>query len=301
MISKLIRNLKEPRALAIKLLARMSPWIASDRLYLSLRYRLFMGKRLELDNPRTFNEKLNWLKLNYHLPVYPHLVDKYEVKQIVADAVGEQYVITTLGVWDSADDIDFGALPDRFVLKCTHDSGGLVVCRDKSTLDTAAARRTLSACMSRNYFGQSREWGYKHVRPRIIAEQYMEDTATGALNDYKFFCFDGVPRVMYVGSDRATGVKFDFYDMDFRPIDVINGHPRSSRPIARPATFGQMRELAARLSQGHPFMRVDLYEVDGRVYFGEYTLYHFGGTIPFEPESFDYLLGSWLTLPPKNV
>lgn len=301
MIKAVFRNLKDPRGIAIKLIAKLSPLIKSDRLYLSMRYWLFMKKKLNLDNPCTFNEKLNWLKINYHLPIYTKLVDKYEVKKIVADLIGEEYVIPTLGVWDNVDDIDFDNLPDKFVLKCTHDSGGLVVCKDKSKLNIEGAKKKLAYALKRNYFNQSREWGYKYVPARIIAERYMEDSTTHALNDFKFFCFDGEVKLLFIATERSAEVKFDFFDMDFKHLDITNAHPHSSTKIAKPVTFEKMKELAAILSKGHPFMRIDLYEVDGRVYFGEYTLYHNGATLPFEPESIDYQMGEWITLPEKNT
>jgi len=297
LLSIISRNLSNPWALAIKLLAKASPLIKSDRLYLSWRYRLFMHKRLNLSNPQTFNEKLNWMKLNYHNPIYSKLVDKYEVKKIVSGIIGAEHVIPTLGVWDRVDDIDFGNLPNRFVLKCTHDSGGLVICKDKSTLNIEATKSKLGVAMKRNYFSISREWAYKHVPPRIIAEQYMEDKTTHALNDFKFFCFNGKVKVLFIATERASDVKFDFFDNNFRHLNVINGHPLASVTPQKPKTFDQMIILAEKLSAGYPFMRVDLYEVNGKVYFGEYTVYHYGGTVPFEPADFDLEMGSWITLP----
>lgn len=301
MLSRIINNIKAPRSAAIKLVEMLSPLIKSDRLYLSIRYRLFMKKKLNLDNPRTFNEKLNWLKIYCHEPIYTKLVDKYEVKKIVADLIGEEHVIPTLGVWERVEDVDFDKLPNKFVLKCTHDSGGLVVCRDKTTLDIVAAKRKLTKALRRNYFNQSREWGYKFVPARIMAEQYMEDSETGTLNDYKFFCFNGEVKRLFVATGRWEGVKFDFFDMDFNHLDITNAHPHSTTPIKKPVTFDKMKEIAAKLSQGYPFMRVDLYEVDGKVYFGEYTLYHYGATVPFEPEEVDYQMGEWIVLPNKGI
>lgn len=297
LLSNFFRNLRNPRALAIKILAKASPLIKSDKLYLSLRYRLFMHKKLNLRNPQTFNEKLNWMKLYYHNPIYPKLVDKYEVKKIVSSIIGSEHVIPTLGVWNCVDDIEFDYLPNQFVLKCTHDSGGLVVCKDKSSLDIKATKAKLGTAMNRNYFTVSREWAYKHVPPRIIAEQYMEDDTTHALNDFKFFCFNGKVKILFIATERATDVKFDFFDINFHHLNVINGHPLASVTPHKPKTFNQMVQLAERLSKGYPFMRVDLYEVNGKVYFGEYTVYHYGGTVPFEPADFDLEMGSWITLP----
>lgn len=301
-MSKLTRNIRDPRGLAIKILSKLSPLIKSDKLYLSIRYRLFMRRKLNLKNPQTFNEKLNWLKIYYHDPIYTKLVDKYEVKKIVSKLIGEEHVIPLLGVWNNVEDIDFDALPNQFVIKPTHDSGGLVVCKDKSQLDIQATKDKLKRAINRNYCSQSREWGYKFVPARIIAEEYMEDSKSHALNDFKFFCFNGVVKCLFVATDRYSAeVKFDFFDTDFNHLPITNGHPWSKTPIEKPQTFEEMKKIAARLSEGHPFMRIDLYEVDGHVYFGEYTLYHYGGTIPIEPIEWDYKMGSWLTLPTKNV
>jgi hypothetical protein len=260
-----------------------------------------MGKKLNLKNPQTFNEKLNWMKIYYHNPIFSKLVDKYEVKKIVADIIGEEHIIPTLGVWDNVEDINFDSLPQQFVLKCTHDSGGLVVCKDKLKLNIEAARQKLAKAMKRNYYAVSREWGYKYVTPRIIAEKFMEDNETHALNDFKFFCFNGKVKMLYVATDRASDVKFNWFDRDFKSLDIVNSHPTNTNMPQKPRTFEKMVELAEKLSAGYPFIRVDLYEVNGSVYFGEYTLYHMGGTTPFEPEEWDYKIGSWINLPSKTV
>lgn len=301
MNTKITNNLKNPRGLAIKVLQWISPLIKSNKTYLKMRFRLFMGVWPNLDNPSTFNEKLNWMKLYYHLPIFTKLVDKYEVKPIVSKLIGEEHVIHTLGVWDRVDEIDFDSLPDKFVLKCTHDSGGLIVCKDKLKLDVQAAKQKLHRALKTNYYNISREWGYKYVKPRIIAEEYMEDCVTHSLDDYKFFCFNGKAKVMFVGTDRSTDVKFDFFDQYGKHLDILNGHPQAKVAPILPPTFSKMVELAELLSTGYPYMRVDLYDVDGRIYFGEYTLYHFGGTMPFSPAIWDEKMGDWIELPPKTV
>ena len=178
--------------------------IIPDALYLKLRYWKVFHKPLNLKNPQTFNEKLQWLKLYDRKPEYTCMVDKYKAKQYVAERIGQEYIIPTLGVWDSFDEIDFDALPDQFVLKCTHDSGGLVICQDKKTLDKEAARRRITASLQRNYFWANREWPYKNVKPRIIAEVYMQDTVTAELRDYKFFCFNGTAKLLFIATDRQT-------------------------------------------------------------------------------------------------
>lgn len=271
-----------------------------NRFRIKLRYLRKMGKWLDLDNPVTFNEKLQWLKAYDHNPLYTSIVDKQEVKKIIADKIGSEYIIPTLAVYERPEDIDWEKLPERFVLKCTHDSGGVVVCKEKDQLDRKKALKKLSKHYKRNYYYNKREWPYKNIKPRIIAEAYMEDRdGSGELKDYKFFCFDGVPKMLFVASDRhkKTETKFDFFDMDFKHLPIINGHPNSDVPPQKPASFEQMKKLAAELSAGFPHVRVDLYEIDGKIYFGEMTLYHYSGTVPFEPEIWDTTMGEWLKLP----
>lgn len=296
--------LKNPRRALIILGKNSFLKLLPDEPYLKLLYRDRMKRPLNLANPQRYTEKLQWLKLHNRQDAYTQLVDKYAVRRHVAETIGEEYLIPLLGgPWTSFDDIDFDALPDQFVLKCTHDSGGLIVCRDKSKLDVAAARTKLEAALKRNYYWSSREWPYKNMQGRIIAEKYMEDSVTTELRDYKFFCFDGEPRALFIATDRYTPgeeTKFDFFDMDFNHLDVRNGHPNAAVPPARPERFELMRELAAKLSAGFPHARIDLYEVDGQVYFGEITFFHWSGTTPFEPDEWDYTFGSWITLPEKT-
>lgn len=286
-----------------KVLRRMSN-LLPDSMYIHLRYLTRMKKPLNLKNPRTFNEKLQWLKLHGRNPAYSRLVDKYEVRAFVKERIGGEYLIPLVGgPWESFDQIDFGSLPEKFVLKCTHDSGGLVICRDRSELDMEAARRRVARSLETNYYLQAREWPYKHVKPRIIAEACMEDETTADLRDYKFFCFGGEPRLLYVASNRHAGnkeTKFDFYDMDFRHLDLRNAHPNASVPPEKPSQFALMSHLAAQLSAGFPHVRVDLYEVNGRVYFGEMTFFHMGGFFPFDPPEWDKKMGSWIELPPRR-
>ncbi len=280
------------------LLRKPQPWMP-DKLYLELYYYRIFGRVLRLDNPRRFTEKLQWLKLYDRNPLYHRLADKQEVKEYVAGRIGAEHVIPTLGVWDSVEEIDWDSLPDSFVLKCTHDSGSICVCRDKSSFDKTAAVEMLAAAMRRNFYGRMREWAYKGLKPRIIAEPYLGS----GLSDYKFFCFDGQPRLMFVASERwlpGEEVKFDFFDMDYRHLDIINRHPNAAVQPEKPASFEQMKEFAARLSEGIPHVRVDFYECDGRVLFGEYTFYHDAGFVPFSPEGTDEWLGDMLTLPWKK-
>lgn len=251
----------------------------SDKAYLCIQYRCLCGKPMNWVNPITFNEKLQWLKVHDHNYEYVKMVDKYEAKKYVASIIGEEYIIPTLAVWEHVDDIDWESLPNQFVLKCTHDSGGIVVCRDKSNFDRDAAIKKLKDSIKVKFYYSTREWPYKHVKPRVIAEKYMEDSS-GELTDYKYFCFDGVPKAIFIASDRLDPIeetKFDFFDMNFNHLDFRGGHPNATKPIVKPKGFEHMKELASKLSQNIPHVRVDFYEIDGRVYFGELTFFHWGG------------------------
>lgn len=422
----------------------------SDKAYLTIQFRTQCGYSVNWDCPKTFNEKLQWLKVYDHNPEYSKMVDKYEAKKYVASIIGEEYIIPTLGVWDSIDEIDWDSLPNQFVLKCTHDSGGLVVCRDKSKLDKESAIAKLRKSFANNFYYSTREWPYKNVKPRVLAEKYMEDKPTNPevadltdykffcfngeptycqvirgrnteesidfydmdwnhqefcglnpkvqngkvpverpvhldtmkdvckrlaknipfarvdlyvinekeyfgeitfyphggmgvfrpdewntrigdlinlqgefrggykilmnkdiciekfdypkpeLTDYKYFCFNGEPKAIFIASDRldpTVDTKFDFFDMDFNHLDFRGGHPNATKPVLKPAGFEHMKELARKLSKGIPHVRVDFYDIDGHVYFGELTFYHWGGMAPFDPEEWNYKFGEWIDLP----
>lgn len=275
----------------------------SDEAYLKMLWRRKFHKPLSFDNPQTFNEKLQWLKLYDRKPIYTTMVDKYEAKKYVADIIGEEYIIPTLGVWDSFDDIDFDLLPEQFVLKCTHDSGGLVICRDKSKLDMNAARRKMESSLRRNYFWTSREWPYKDVKPRIIAEEYLEDGVSGhGLTDYKFFCFGSEAKMLYVSSgleDHATA-SISFYDLqgnkmpfrrkDYRPME--DG-------LILPDNFDEMLKITNQLAKNidTPFIRLDFYSIKSHIRFSEITFSPCGGMIPFDPKEWDEKLGEWIQIP----
>ena len=282
-----------------RFIARLLP----DKLYLSIKYRTRFGYWMDWNNPQTYSEKLQWLKVYDRHEEYTKMVDKLAAKDYAASIIGDEYIIPTLAVYDSADDIDFDKLPNQFVLKCTHDSGGLVVCRDKSTLDTEAARKKLRNGLKRTYIIQNREYPYKNVPRRIIAEQYMEDESGYELKDYKFFCFDGEPKCLFVATDRGVEgeeTKFDFYDMEWNHLPFTNGHPNSQCPPKKPRNFETMKEIAAKLSAGIPHVRVDLYNVNGNIYFGEMTFFHWGGMKPFQPREWDYKLGEMIKLPKQR-
>lgn len=267
-----------------------------DERYLRLAYRIRMRKKLNLKNPQTFNEKLQWLKLYDRKSEYTMMVDKYEVRKYISEKIGEEYLIPLLGVWNSFDEIDFDKLPEQFVLKCTHDSGGLVICKDKSKLDMDAVKRKINRCFEKNFYYHGREWPYKDVKPRIIAEKLMVDESGTELKDYKFFCFDGKPECLFIATDRPHDTKFDFYDMEFNHLPFTNGHPNADKEIKRPAGMDEMVEIAKKLSEGMPHVRIDFYDINGRVYFGEITFFHWSGLVPFEPEEWDYKLGEKIKL-----
>ncbi len=270
--------------------------------FLKREYRFFMGEELDLDNPKKYTMKLQWLKLYDQRSEYTTMVDKYTVKQYVAERIGQEYVIPLLGVWERVEDIDFDSLPEKFVLKTTHDSGGLVICKDKSKLNVEEAKKKLKYFLGRKYYDYNREWPYKNVKPRIIAEAYMEDSTYKELRDYKFFTFGGVPKVLYIAQGRGKGepTVADFFDMEFNHLPFTIDHDMASVPPQKPKNFELMQELAAKLSEGTPQLRVDFYEVDGRVYFGEMTFFHCSGMAPFHPEEWDEIFGSWVVLPPKG-
>lgn len=271
----------------------------SDEKFIKLKYKAKMGKKLNLNPPQTYNEKLQWLKLYDHDPLYTKLVDKYEVKDYVAKLIGEQYIIPTINVWDSFESIDFEQLPNQFVLKCTHDSGGLIICKNKVDLDIEKAKTIIKKCLQRNFYIFGREWPYKDVKPRIIAEQYMEDSGTKELRDYKFFSFNGIVKALFIASERqkqGEDVKFDFFDADFNHLPFKQGHENAKVIPSKPVCFEEMKELASTLSKGLKEVRIDFYEVDGRVYFGELTFFHHGGWTPFTPDEWDYKFGRWINL-----
>lgn len=292
--------LKRPQLLFLTLGHRECFNWMSDEQYLKIAFWARMGRWPNINNPKSFSEKLQWIKLHDRNPLYTKLVDKYEVKPIVAKKIGDEYIIPTIGVWDSVDQINFNSLPNQFVLKCTHDSGGLVICKDKIKLDKDAARKKLAVCLKHSFYWGMREWPYKDVKPRVIAEQYMEDE-TGELRDYKFFCFDGEVKALFIASDRTKDVetKFDFFDENFNHLPFTNGHPNADVPPTKPVCFEEMKKLAATLSKGIPQVRIDFYEIRGKVYFGEMTFFHWSGMTPFVPEEWDYKFGSWINLPKK--
>lgn len=277
---------------------RLAPYIKDDELYLRLAYLAKRFKIINLKHPKRFNEKLQWLKLHCVDDAFTNLVDKYEVKNIVASKIGVQYIIKTYGVWDRFDDIDFDILPDKFVMKCTHDSGGLIICTDKSSLDIDKARNKIESCMKRNYFMHGREYPYKNVKPRIIAEEYMCDETGSQLKDYKIFCFNGVPKFIEVDYDRYTDHKLNVYDLNWQFVDFyMTSHNDKNVVIPRPEKLDLMLQLASKLAEDTIFVRVDFYSIYDKLYFGELTFHPGTGLIDFHPDKYDLILGDMLKLP----
>lgn len=277
--------------------------VLPDKWAIQLLYHNRFGRSVNFENPQTFSEKLQWLKLYNHDPLYTRLVDKYAVKQWVSEKIGDEYIIPTLGIWNSFAEIDFDKLPNRFVLKTTHSGGssGVVICKDKSTFDYEDAKKRLTESLSIDTYIISREWPYKDVPHRILAEQYVDpNPETNDLSDYKFFCFDGKVKALFVGTERqkeGEDVKFDFFDADFNHLPFRQGHDHAKQLPEKPKHFELMKKMAEELSLGIPHVRIDFYDTGSQVLFGEMTFYHFSGLMPFEPQDWDYKFGEWLTLP----
>lgn len=289
-----------------------TPKLWSDSFYLKVMYKIRMETKLNLRKPKTFCEKLQWLKLYNRMPEYTIMVDKVKAKEYVASIIGEKYIIPTLGVWDNPNDIDFDALPNKFVLKCNHNSGtGMYICRDKNKMDIEKVKTGLMKGLKEDYFALNREWPYKNVPRRILAEKLIEDFGEQiqypinhkgeepleVLTDYKFFCFNGEPYMMYVSQDHAQHARTDFFDMDFKRLPIRMKDPNSDLPIPKPEKFDEMRCLARKLSQGVPCLRVDFYMANHQVYFGELTFFHNSGFTSIQPEEWNLKIGEMIILP----
>lgn len=269
-----------------------------DSQYLRLQYRCIVGSRLNLKNPKTFNEKLQWLKLNRHEDVLSTMVDKHKAKDYVALKIGQEHVIPLLGVWDSLEDIDFSKLPDKFVLKCSHDCGGLVICKDKDSLDRTKAKNKISNSLNKSYYWKGREWPYKNVKPVVFAEQFVED-CNHELNDYKFFCFNGKVKCFKIDFDRFVDHHANYYDTEGKllPFGEVNCPPNFEKRLNIPDNIEEMIRFAETLAEGQPFARIDFYNVDSKILFGEITLYPASGMGCFTSKEWEYKFGSWIELP----
>ena len=282
----------------MKLFRKLSRLIP-DRIYLQIVYFKHFRRFINFNNPKTFNEKIQWLKLNYRNEEYTKLVDKYRVKQYITKLIGEEYVIPTLGVWNNVDDIDFKSLPEKFVLKCNNDSGGIVICKNKKDFDEAKAKSFLKERLKNNGYWYGREWPYKNVKPCIIAEKYMEDSISKDIKDYKFFCFNGSMEFFDIDIDRFIEHRANYYDRNgnFLPYGKTYCPPDYTKKIEMPKNLDKMIELAETISHNTVLSRIDFYEIDGQVYFGEITFYPGSGFSPFTDEKWDYKLGDMIDLP----
>lgn len=276
----------------------------SDSLYLKILYRIHFNKKLDLKNPKTFNEKLQWLKIHDRKDVYTKMVDKYEAKKYVSKIIGKDVIIPTIGIYDNFDDINFDKLPKQFVIKCTHDSGGLIIVKDKSKLDIKNAKKKINKSLKNNFYYAGREWPYKNVKPRIIIEKYMREEGKEDITDYKLMCFNGNVKCSFVCLNRNSknGMNIDFYDRDWNKMPFERGHYKNSGyTMNRPENYNLMIKLAEKLSIDIPFVRVDFYEIDKKVYFGELTFFPGSGFEEFNPQEYDKILGDWIELPTKKV
>lgn len=295
---------KNPNVVLLFCWNKIAP-LVSDKLFLHVLFRLRMGYWMNFDNPQTFSEKLQWLKLNNKKAEYSRMVDKIEAKEYVKNIIGEDYIVPTISVYNSVEEIDWDALPNQFVIKCSHDSGGVVICKDKLKLNVHNAKNKLLKGLNKSYFYQNREWPYKNVSKRLIVEKFIipsdkVDDPNYDLTDYKFFCFNGKPMYCQVIRDRHTKETIDFYDMYWKHQEFVGLNPvarNGLNPVARPKHLDKMIEICEKLSKGLPFLRVDLYVVDDKEYFGELTFYPASGLGVFTPNEWNRKLGDLITLP----
>jgi hypothetical protein len=278
-------------------------WIP-DELFLKMRYRATMGKKLDLNTPRTFNEKLQWLKIHDRNPLYTTLADKYAVREYIRKKLGEEYLIPLVGgPWQNANEIDFDRLPNQFVLKCTHDSGGIVICRDKDELDIKSAKKMLNRKLRKNYFYWGREWPYKNIKPQIIAEKYVGNNTDRIQHqpvDYKIFCFDGEPKIIMTvtgGHDNERNIIRRFYDVEWNKQKIgVHGKNNYSEAESQPAQLSQLLDISKKLSTGIKHVRLDFYIINETIKFGEFTFYHMSGFEKFSPEKWNLKLGKWINI-----
>lgn len=271
--------------------------IIPNKPYLKIVYKIKTGKKLHLNKPINFTEKMNWLKLNDIHWEYSALVDKITVRDYIREKIGEDICFPMLGLWGKYEDIDFDSLPEQFVLKCNHDSGSVRVITDKSKINHEELRKFYKFRLKYNTYVLGRDYPYKNIKPKIIAEQYMAPEGESDIKDYKFFCFDGEPKVMFIITGRSGDTRQDFFDMDFNHLDIVNVYRPSEIPPEKPVMFEEMKMLAAKLAIGMRFVRVDLYEVNGKLYFGEYTFFSGGGFWLFGSDEWERKLGDMIKLP----
>lgn len=270
----------------------------NDEIYIKFSYKMIYGRKLNLENPKAYTEQLAWLKLNWRSELAIKCADKYQVREYVRQKLGddaERYLNKIYGVYENINDIDFDMLPDKFVIKPTNGSGDVVICENKDKFDFQKEKKKLLKNKKKHFSNLTKEWVYDNLPQRFLIEKFIESSDGKAIKDYKFFCFHGEPKFLFVCSERDIDPKFDFYDLDWNPIPVINGHERL-KDIQKPEMFEEMINLSRYLSEDFPHVRVDLYQENGRIYFGELTFFHFGGFTKFEPDSFDFEFGKYLNI-----
>ena len=271
--------------------------IFCDKFAIKLQHRLSFNEKLDLKNPKTFNQKLNWMKLYYRKPVLTTMADKYAVKEYVRNLIGDEYVIPLISVYDKWNEIDFSKLQAPFVIKTTHSSGVIIVVRDMKDFDKDNAKKRINKSLKTKYFYRCREWPYKNIKPRIIIEKFIKDSKEENLPVYKFFCFDGEPYlVQTIKNDKTSYETIDYFDMDWKFLDLKQNFENSEVPLDKPSNFEEMKDLARKLAVNQPFVRVDLYSVDGRIYFSEFTFFSDAGYQKFHPEKWDLILGEKIPL-----
>ena len=296
--SKIKKIIKNPLYLIVFFNNRGITLIKDDEKYIRFHYRLRMNEKLNLDNPKNFNEKIQWLKLNNRKDIYVSMVDKYAAKKYVSNIIGDEYIIKNLGVYNKFEEINFDELPEQFVIKSTHDSGGIVICKDKKNLDIKSAKKKINKSLKRKFYLSGREWPYKNVVPRIIIESFMCDSNKDELIDYKFFCFNGEPKMILTCSERFSSNNMckTFFDNNWNVLPITENKHRIDKSIKRPINFDKMLEFSKKLAVNIPFVRIDWYEVNKKLYFGEITFFPNSGFEKFEPEEWNEKLGSWINL-----
>ena len=299
-IGKVKRAINSPEKIPLNIIYRLPFFhLMNDKSYLKLLFWITYNKKLNLSNPKTFNEKINWLKLFDRKDIYTTMVDKYLAKDYVANIIGREYIIPTIGVYNSFDEIDINKLPDEFVIKNNHDSGNVFICKNKKNFNFIIAKRKLSKSLKKDFYYINREWPYKNIKHKIIIEKYMKDINSDDLTDYKFYCFNGEPKYLYVsnGLSDHTKTKMDFLDINYnRAIFGRKDYKHFEKIPPKPKNYSKMIELAKILSKDIPFLRVDFYEVNKKIYFGELTFSPCGGFMKFYPSDWDEKLGDMLDL-----
>lgn len=293
-MNKILKGIKKPSLIALHVLRSKIFRVLPDKYFVQAEYFLRTRKKLNIRKPQRYNEKLQWLKLYDRKPMYTDLVDKYEVRKYVAETIGKEYLIPLLGVFKSYEEINFEELPNEFVLKPTHTSGDVFISKNKNEINYTKLRKMINLWLKKNYFWTHREWPYKDIKPKIICEKLMIDESGVELKDYKFFCYDGVVKNLFVAVDRPKATKFNFYDLNFKKLPISQHYPNFEKNIKKPVGFEKMISLASTLSKGMPHVRVDFYSINGDIYFGELTFFHFSGFEPFEPDEWDYKFGNYI-------